>query len=219
MEALADLVQTARQDLGTVKVADGAELVRYCYGVAGTVGVMMTCLLGARERQRALPHAVDLGIAMQLTNIARDVLEDAYLSRLYLPADGPAGALAPEDIVAGNEQARHRAWLGVCELLEIAEGYYRGGWQGLGYLPFRARLAIAVAARVYRAIGKRILHRGEEHYWHSRCVVGQMQKFRESVVALAELAFGSSARQTASHDPTLHSNLKNRLYPDSTEQR
>lgn len=200
MDALADLVQTARQDLGAVRVGDRDELIRYCYGVAGTVGIMMTCLLGARDREQALPHAVDLGIAMQLTNIARDVLEDAYLDRVYLPAGGPAGALAPEKIVAGDEPARHRAWLGVCDLLDTAESYYFSGWRGLEYLPFRARLAIAVAARVYRAIGKRILQRGEKDYWQNRCVVGPMQKFRESVVALAALAFGRFTRSARNSD-------------------
>jgi phytoene synthase len=206
--ALADLVDTVRQDLSCVRLIDHAELLRYSYGVAGTVGVMMTCLLNAREQKQALPHAIDLGIAMQLTNISRDVLEDAHLSRLYLPANGMAGSLAPEDLIAGDQMARHRAWLGVRELLGIAEIYYRSGWQGLGYLPFRSRLAIAVAAKVYREIGQKILRRGEAHYWQSRCVVGPAQKLKASAEALVQLALGAISRHPVRHDPALHQSLR-----------
>jgi phytoene synthase len=217
--ALADLVDTVREDLGPVTVADHAALLRYGYGVAGTVGVMMTCLLDAREREQALPHAIDLGIAMQLTNISRDVLEDAHLDRLYLPAEGAAGTLAPGDIVAGDPLARHHAWLGVQELLGMAEVYYRSGWHGLGYLPIRARVAIAVAAKVYREIGQRILRRGEKHYWHSRCVVGSAQKLKLSVGAVARLAAGAMIRQPVRHDPVLHQGLSTCLDRQRPEKR
>jgi phytoene synthase len=219
LSALGDLVDTVRRDLDLVRVADQAELLRYCYGVAGTVGVMMTCLLNAREREKALPHAIDLGIAMQLTNISRDVLEDAQLNRLYLPADGAAGTIAPEDIVAGNRVARHSAWLGVRDLLDLSEAYYRSGWQGLGYLPFRARLAIAVAAKVYRQIGRQILQRGEQRYWQGRCVVGSAEKLRVSVGAVVQLAAGAISRQPIRHDHALHQGLTTSLKLRQPEKR
>jgi phytoene synthase len=219
LSALGDLVDTVRRDLDLVRVADQAELLRYCYGVAGTVGVMMTCLLNAREREKALPHAIDLGIAMQLTNISRDVLEDAHLNRLYLPADGAMSAIAPEDIVSGNRVARHSAWLGVRDLLDMSETYYRSGWQGLGYLPLRARLAIAVAAKVYRQIGRQILQRGEQRYWQSRCVVGAAEKLRVSAGAVVQLAAGAINRQPIRHDHTLHQNLTTSLKLHQPEKR
>lgn len=218
LSALGDLVDTVRQDLDLVRVGNQAELLRYCYGVAGTVGVIMTCLLNAREREKALPHAIDLGIAMQLTNISRDVLEDAYLNRLYLPSDGVAGTITPEDIVAGNRIARHKAWLGVRDLLGVAETYYQSGWQGLDYLPFRARLAIAVAAKVYRQIGRQILHRGEQRYWQSRCVVSSTEKLRVSVAAVVQLAAGTINRKSFEHDPALHQGLNTNLELRKPEQ-
>jgi phytoene synthase len=219
LSALGDLVDTVRRDLGLVRVGDQAELLRYCYGVAGTVGVMMTCLLNAREREKALPHAIDLGIAMQLTNISRDVLEDAHLNRLYLPADGATGTITPEDIVAGNGIARHQAWLGARDLLGVAEAYYQSGWQGLGYLPFRARFAIAVAAKVYRQIGRQILQRGEQRYWQSRCVVGSAEKLRVSVGAVVQLAAGAVNRQSVNHDKALHQSLTTSLELRQPEKR
>jgi phytoene synthase len=219
LSALGDLVDTVRRDLDLVRVTSQAELLRYCYGVAGTVGVMMTCLLNARERDKALPHAIDLGIAMQLTNISRDVLEDAHLNRLYLPADGTTGTIAPEDIVSGDRAARHSAWLGVRDLLGMSEAYYRSGWQGLVYLPVRARLAIAVAAKVYRQIGRQILQRGEQRYWQSRCVVGAAEKLRVSAGAVVQLAAGAINREPVLHDHALHQDLTTSLELRQPEKR
>jgi len=207
MGALTDMIATVQQDLQPVRVASDRELLQYAYGVAGTVGVMMTCLLKARERRQALPHAIDLGIAMQLTNIARDVLEDAQLGRVYLPADGAAGALEPAALVAGNTEPRRRAWQGVRELVTLAESYYNSGRQGLGFLPVRARLAIAVAAQVYREIGRQILRQGEQVYWQRRSVVGPGLKLWVSAKALTSLIGKPANHRQIDHDPRLHRGL------------
>jgi phytoene synthase len=95
--AALELIAGVRSDAGPVALADDAELLRYCYRVAGTVGLMMCGVLGVRA-PGARAFALDLGIAMQLTNICRDVAEDAARGRVYLPAtrlaqvdsDGPA---------------------------------------------------------------------------------------------------------------------------------
>ena len=88
-------------DQHPVRVDDEAGLVRYCYHVAGTVGLMMCHILNARSSD-AYAFAIDLGIAMQLTNISRDVLEDARMGRRYLPAAW-VGDITPDDIVAAAE--------------------------------------------------------------------------------------------------------------------
>lgn len=207
LDALQDMVRTVQQDLQPVRVSSQRQLLQYAYGVAGTVGVMMTCLLNARERSRALPHAIDLGMAMQLTNIARDVLEDAGLGRVYLPSDGAAGALEPAALLAGDAGSRHQAWRGVCELITLAECYYRSGWQGLVFLPTRARLAIAVAARVYREIGQQILRQGEAVYWQRRSVVSPGRKLRVTAKALVQLVGESGRRRPMDHDIRLHRGL------------
>ncbi|MBS3805513.1 MAG: phytoene/squalene synthase family protein [Oleiphilaceae bacterium] len=212
--ALRDMIATVRQDLQPVRMSDYRELLQYAYGVAGTVGVMMTCLLEARERPRALPHAIDLGIAMQLTNMARDVLEDAQLGRVYLPADGAAGTLTPDNLLAGCARSRYQGWQGVCEMIILSESYYKSGWQGLAYLPLRARFSIAVAARVYREIGRQILRRGEEAYWQRRSVVSPGLKLRVSVKALTELMVDSMIHQRTDHDADLHNGLDTCLIND-----
>jgi phytoene synthase len=207
MGALRDMIQTVQQDLQPVRVTSHRELLQYAYGVAGTVGVMMTCLLEARERSRALPHAIDLGMAMQLTNIARDVLEDARLGRVYLPSDGAAGTVEPAALLAGDTESRHQAWQGVCELVTLAESYYKSGWQGLVFLPARARLAIAVAAQVYREIGAQILRQGESIYWQRRSVVSPGRKLWVTVKALSRLAGEPSSHPQTDHDSRVHRDL------------
>ena len=92
-------------DLDLVRIQSDRDLVRYCYRAAGTVGLMMCAVLGVRD-PRAWRHAVDLGIAMQLTNISRDVLEDAQACRVYLPAERLAEyGVGPEDVVDGQADA------------------------------------------------------------------------------------------------------------------
>ena len=100
-----ELVAGVASDLDAVRIADEDALVRYAYRVAGTVGQMMCAVLDVHD-PRALPFAVDLGIAMQMTNIARDVGEDARMGRRYLPASW-IGDVAPADIAAPDAPLQH----------------------------------------------------------------------------------------------------------------
>jgi phytoene synthase len=157
-------------DLDVVRLKTDDELVRYCYRAAGTVGLMMCSVLGVRDL-RALRHAIDLGIAMQLTNIARDVREDAEASRVYLPAArlGEYG-VAPEDLVDG-EADEEAVSVVVGDVLQLAERYYESGDAGMHYLPPRARWAILVASRLYRGIGRRLRRRHGSNPMFGRVVV------------------------------------------------
>jgi phytoene synthase len=149
------------------------ELLLYCWRVAGTVGVMMARLLGARNKQ-ALKHAVDLGIAMQLTNIARDVFDDARAGRIYLPLDWlEQEGVPPHELTA--EQHR-QALVRVVHRLQVeARRYYASGDQGLRYLPFRSACAVAAAREVYADIGARVEARGTRA-WERRVVVPRWRK-------------------------------------------
>jgi len=140
------------------------ELLLYCHRVAGVVGLMMCHVFGV-TRESALPQAAQLGIAMQLTNICRDVAEDFGLGRIYLPRDmleaagahnvptHPAGAL-PDD----PELIRAMASV-MRSLLSEADRYYRSAERGIAALPFRAGLAARAAMYLYRDIGTVIASR------------------------------------------------------------
>ncbi len=127
------------------------DLLVYCHRVAGVVGLMMCHALGVCD-ERALPHAAHLGIAMQLTNIARDVAEDWSRDRLYLPTDWlgripAAGETLDDESIAPA----------IRRLLSLADQYYASGDAGLRYLDRRSRFAIRVARTVYAAIGQQIV--------------------------------------------------------------
>lgn len=170
-----ELLAGMASDLGTVRLQSDRELLRYCYRAAGTVGLMMCAVLGVRD-PRAWRHAIDLGIAMQLTNICRDVLEDAQVSRVYLPADRLAAyGVAPEHLVEGRADAQAVS-LVVTDVLALAEGYYQSGDAGMRFLPPRARWAILVASRLYRGIGRRLRSRLRGNALLGRVVVPWIAK-------------------------------------------
>lgn len=161
------LVAGIQSDLGLVRIADDAALLRYCYQVAGTVGVMMCGILGVKE-PCALPHAVDLGVGMQLTNICRDVLEDASLGRVYLPASRlHAVGLTQEELLAGTAEPASLSRL-VEGLLVLADRYYRSADAGMPFIPARSRLAIVVASKLYRGIGVRLRRHHGSNPLHGR---------------------------------------------------
>lgn len=140
-----DMLDGMADDAAVPRLETEAELLRYCYQVAGTVGLMMCHVLDVGGGAAPGP-ACDYGTAMQLTNIARDVWEDAQRGRRYLPAEWLGGAEPGPGAVRRT--------------LALAEEYYRRGEFGLKYLSPRCRLAVTVAGEVYRAIGSRIARRG-----------------------------------------------------------
>lgn len=151
------LVDTVAGDIRHRPVRTEAELMDYAHGVAGTVGLMMCDLLGVTQT-RARGCATRLGRAMQLTNIARDVVEDARMGRRYLPAAW--GAPAPDALADPSPAACAALRPAMARALAAAERDYAAGAAGLAALDLRARLAVALAARTYRDIGRRIAEDG-----------------------------------------------------------
>lgn len=136
------------------------DTLSYCWGVAGVVGVMMAQIMGAQDIA-VLRRAQDLGLAFQLTNISRDIVEDAVGGRIYLPVEAlrhQGLAASPQALTAGDAWPAAFAIAG--ELLDLAEAYYRSARVGLRALPFRSALAIAAARGIYRAIGRKLRRRG-----------------------------------------------------------
>lgn len=167
------LVQGVRADLQMTQMQTLEQVLRYSYQVAGTVGIMMAKILQATEAQ-AYYHAVDLGIAMQLTNICRDVTEDARMNRVYLPRAMLRNADQPSALHAIAE-CQPCVLSSVGSLLALANQYYDSGYQGLRYLPTRARLGILIAAKLYQRIGHEIV-RQPEHSLQQRTFVHGVHK-------------------------------------------
>ena len=134
-----DLFDGVESDLKEkVRIKTEKELLVYSYRVAGTVGLMMAKIFNIKKKE-SLQRAIDLGIAMQLTNIARDVVEDEKKNRIYLIKDS------------------QDTFLDIKKIIYIAESFYDSSFVGIKDIPFSCRFSIIVARRVYRQIGKKIL--------------------------------------------------------------
>ena len=163
---------------------------------------MMCGVLGVQDRARALPHAIDLGIAMQLTNISRDVQADAENGRVYLPAVVSVGdPRLPKDTLATKPDAVAKA---TADLLALAEQYYASARRGFRFIPMPGRVAIAVAAYVYRAIGHRIASRGYVHE-APRAVVPGWQRLIWLAYGVVVACVPVDARR---HEDDLHGALR-----------
>lgn len=149
------------------------DTLRYCYHVAGVVGLMMASIMGAHD-PRVLDRACDLGLAFQLTNIARDIVEDARMGRCYLPAQWLREAGIPPQELG---EPRHRAQLAkvAARLVDHAEPYYDSASEGIAALPLRSAWAIASARNVYRQIGIEVKRRGAQA-WDERAGTSKAAK-------------------------------------------
>lgn len=159
------------------------DTLNYCYHVAGVVGVMMSIIMGAKD-DATLDRACDLGLAFQLTNIARDVIEDAQNGRVYLPTTWlrSAGLNADPNLLL-QESHRGQLVIVVDRLLKEAEKYYDSSLSGLPKLGFRSAWAIATARIVYRKIGVELIKNGPKA-WDRRVSTTKYQKFSALISGL-----------------------------------
>ena len=186
-----DLLQGFRMDVEEFHYRTIDDTMAYCYHVAGVVGVMMAMVMDVREEE-TLDRACDLGLAFQLTNISRDVLEDAAMGRCYLPEDWLLEAgVDPNDLLnpanrAGLARVARR-------LVEEAEPYYDSAVAGIARLPFRCAWAVAGARAVYRETGRDV-HKLGSAAWDSRVSISRWRKgrllLRASVRALLARTVG-----------------------------
>ena len=164
----------------------------YCYHVAGVVGVMMSMIMGARDAH-VLDRASDLGIAFQLTNIARDIIDDARAGRVYLPSQWlEESGLSRID--AGDRTQWPRLHSLALRLLDHAEPHYASAYKGMAALPWRSAWAIAAARRVYRDIGEKLRREGPDS-WEGRVATSKSRKVWLLLLSLKDVAatrFGGS---------------------------
>ena len=149
-----------------VKINSKKDLLIYSYRVAGTVGLMMAKILNVKN-QNALKGAIDLGIAMQLTNMSRDVVEDAKRNRYYI----------------NNNFEK------IKETLKIADQFYESSFSSIKEIPFNCRFSILVARRVYRKIGDKIINKKNiENYNQSgKIYVSNTDKIIQTILSIIDL--------------------------------
>ena len=166
-----DLFDGVSSDLKEeVKIKSEKELLVYCYRVAGTVGLMMAKIFGV-QRKESLQRAIDLGIAMQLTNIARDVIEDGKKNRTYLIKES------------------NNTFLDIKNTILKADTFYNSSFEGIRDIPFNCRFSIIVARRVYRHIGKKILEKKDLSNYQKagKIYVSNFGKIIQTILSLLDL--------------------------------
>tara|TARA_Y100001935_G_scaffold100651_1_gene83680 strand:- start:11 stop:862 length:852 start_codon:yes stop_codon:yes gene_type:complete len=166
-EILEDLFEGINSDIKeSVKINSKKELLIYSYRVAGTVGLMMAKILNVTKKQ-SLKSAIDLGIAMQLTNISRDVMEDKKNNRIYINDSF-------EDIES---------------TIKLSEKFYKNSFYSIKEIPLSCRFSILVARRVYRKIGYKILKKKNiENYKKSgKIYVSNIEKIIETFLSFFDL--------------------------------
>jgi phytoene synthase len=171
------LIEGVLGDTQDVFLENTEAVVKYSYSVAGTVGLLMAMVLGTRERN-AYFHAIDLGIAMQLTNICRDVLEDATMGRRYIPIEYDC-----QEILGVSDGGKRAVSCAIESLLKLADSYYESGLKGIAYLPRRSRPAVFLMTILYREIGNIILKRNL-NWWVGRAYVPFSKKVFMTICAL-----------------------------------
>ena len=167
LEIIYDLFDGIESDIKqNVKIDTRKDLLIYCYRVAGTVGLMMAKILNVNKKQ-SLKSAIDLGIAMQLTNISRDVIEDSKKNRSY---------------INGNFEE-------INSTIKLADTFYNNSFYSIREIPLSFRFSILVARRIYRKIGYKILKKKTfENYSKSgKIYVSNFEKVLETILSIYDL--------------------------------
>ena len=162
-----DLFDGVESDLNKkVQLNNKKDLLIYSYRVAGTVGLMMAKILNVKD-QNSMKAAIDLGIAMQLTNISRDVVEDSNINRFYIKNDFET----------------------ISKTLALADLFYKSSFIAIKKIPFKFRFAILVARRVYKRIGDKILRtKNIENYNKAgKIYVNNLTKIYQTIFSIFDL--------------------------------
>lgn len=203
MRIIQELLSGLKGDLETIEFSRQSQLLRYAYSVAGTVGILMSNIMCCQGKEAKF-HAIDLGIAMQLTNIARDVLEDAELGRKYIPMSPSIEEIKTKIL---NENVNQN----LETVIHLSEIYYKSGLEGLIYLPRKMRPCVYIMATLYRAISRKLKNNGL-NWQEGRTVLSPIEKtwlvVRSIPFCLWLMAsFKYSTRKIKAHQTDLHKDL------------
>ena len=173
---LIDLIDGLILDQKNIRIQNKEELIKYSYHVAGTVGLMMSKIIGVKH-DKAARSAIDLGIGMQLTNIARDVYEDSKMKRIYLPANWIPDISLNNliDLHNNSSDKDERISNAIHEVIDLSDKFYENGFAGLKYIPLSTRLGIFIAANIYRGIGIKIKS-NKKKYLRKRAYLNLLEK-------------------------------------------
>jgi len=170
-----------------VNIKTFEELIKYSYQVAGTVGFMFCKIIKVKNKKQIL-GGIQLGIAMQLTNISRDVLEDLKMDRIYLPESMRSYKNNDAKIILSNEIIKKKISKDLLVLLNQADLLYENAWNSIKVLKKRYGIPISLAAELYRKIGEKI-KQNNGNIWKERIYVNLIEKIYFSILTIYKLYF------------------------------
>ena len=201
---ISNLMEGINSDKNFKRFKDNSELLRYCYKVAGVVGLMMIKALDIKQSE-AKYFAIDLGMAMQLTNISRDIMQDYKKNRIYIPENTGINKDIISDMTSENEIKLKKV---VNQIILKSEIYYKSSLHGMRYIPIRSRLAILVSLRIYQGIGTKIT-KTEKKFIHENLYVTNIEKTLIVAKALIEfIIFFIFPVYKKKHNIYLHESLE-----------
>ena len=202
-ELISELIDGINSDINFTRYKDNAELLRYCYKVAGAVGLMMLSALEIKAKD-ARYFAIDLGIAMQLTNISRDIVQDYKKNRIYLPENTGIDKICMSNMTDQNQKKIQKT---VKNLLIKADIFYKSSLNGMRFIPIQSRISILIALRIYQAIGKKIRNTGLM-FLHENIYVSKKEKLFIVIKTIFEfLIFFLIPLYRKKHNKYLHESL------------
>ena len=184
-------------------------LIIYCYQVAGTVGLMVCDIFGVKDKKMRY-FAIDLGIAMQLVNISRDIYEDSLRNRIYLP-ESLIGKYTPNEIAKPTKKTSAKIDLAREKIIHLANIYFASASQAIDHLPKGAALAVKLASALYQQIGFQLIHTRYQHN-ERRCYVTSFSKLLITLNIIAKFLITFKANLKP-HNKNLHKFLL--TLPDS----
>ena len=203
-EIITQFIIGQQSDLSHTQPKTIDELIIYCYRVAGIVGLMVCDALEVKDI-KLRHYAIDLGIAMQLTNICRDIKEDANMERVYLP-ESMIGKIKPKKVNIPSKDILENIEMCQKKLLDLADDYYASAEYAIPFLPGKTSFAIRVAANIYQAIGKKIINNNIS-YIGDRVFVNNYEKLKITFFNIFSKEKSSNKLKT--HNKKLHYAIKN----------
>ncbi len=181
------LIMGVIQDLGKVKFKNFDDLIIYSYKVAGTVGLMICNILRVEDKNLKF-KGIQLGIAMQITNIIRDIEEDISRDRIYFPQIYRSAKETNTKKILESKDLQQSFSKDLKKLIELSDAIYNNSWQGIQKLKLNYRFPIAVASKLYQSIGHKI-RKKKYNVWGQRHYLNILEKLNKTILVCLKLLF------------------------------
>ena len=201
-----DLINGVLHDLKRVNIKNYDQLFNYSYKVAGTVGLMMCKIMEIKDKS-LLYKGIYLGIAMQITNISRDIKEDLENGRIYFPEEIRNNVCGPFNNLLTNKKLQIKFSKDLKLLIDTSDQVYNLAWRGVVKLPIKYRIPIGIASYLYQSIGKKIRKR-DYNIWSHRVYLSMTEKIIKTGKVFFKLIFYKKKNHNEALEKKLNKSLK-----------